>query len=81
MAQSCQREFEKLRILEWSRQSSRVCKVASDPKLMFRRLRQFDGVIEDRSKSGFFQSLFITTHVSSNTSIDLVRVGVNYRFH
>ncbi len=32
------------------------------------------------SKSGFFQSLFITTHASSNVSIDLVRVGLNYRF-
>lgn len=42
---------------------------------------QFEGVTEDRSKSGFFQSLFITTHVSSNVSIDLVRIGLNYQFH
>jgi hypothetical protein len=32
---------------------------------------QFDGVTEDRSKSGAFEGLFITTHVSSNVGIDL----------
>lgn len=42
---------------------------------------QFDGVTEDRGKSGFFPSLFITSHVSSNVGIDLVRVGVNYLFN
>jgi outer membrane immunogenic protein len=42
---------------------------------------QFDGVTEDRSKSGFFPGLFISTHVSSNVSIDVVRVGVNYLFN
>ena len=42
---------------------------------------QFDGVTEDRSKSGFFPSLFITTHVSSNVSINLMRVGLNYQFN
>ncbi len=41
---------------------------------------QFDGVTEDRSKPGFFQSLVISTHVASNVSTDLVRVGLNYRF-
>jgi outer membrane immunogenic protein len=42
---------------------------------------QFDGLSEDRSKSGFFPSLFITSHVSSNVGVDLVRVGVNYLFN
>ncbi len=42
---------------------------------------QFGAVTEDRSKSGFFPSLVITTHVSSNVGIDLVRVGLNYQFH
>jgi outer membrane immunogenic protein len=43
---------------------------------------QFDGVTEDRSKSSATVSgLFITTHVSSNVSVDLVRVGLNYQFH
>jgi outer membrane immunogenic protein len=43
---------------------------------------QFDGVTEDRSKSSAtVSSLFITTHVSSNVGVDLVRVGVNYLFH
>jgi outer membrane immunogenic protein len=42
---------------------------------------QFAGVTEDRSKSGFFPSLVITSHVSSNVGVDLVRVGVNYLFN
>ncbi len=43
---------------------------------------QFDGVTEDRSKtSSFVPSLFVTSHVSSNTGIDLVRIGLNYEFH
>jgi outer membrane immunogenic protein len=42
---------------------------------------QFDGVTEDRSKSGALQGLFITTHVSSNLGIDLARVGLSYQFH
>ncbi len=42
---------------------------------------QFDGVTEDRSKSSAsVQNLFITTHVSSNVGIDVVRLGVNYLF-
>jgi outer membrane immunogenic protein len=42
---------------------------------------QFDGITEDRSKSGFFPSLFISSHVSSNVGVDLVRVGLNYKFN
>ncbi len=42
---------------------------------------QFDGVTEDRSKSGIIPSLFITSHVSSNVGVDLVRVGMNYLFN
>jgi outer membrane immunogenic protein len=42
---------------------------------------QFDGVTEDRSKAGFFPSLVITSHVSSNTGIDIVRFGVTYLFN
>ncbi len=43
---------------------------------------QFGGVTEDRSKrSTFVPSLFVTSHVSSNVGIDLVRVGLNYQFH
>ena len=42
---------------------------------------QFDGVTEDRSKSGFFPSLFITSHVVSNAGMDLLRFGLSYRFH
>jgi outer membrane immunogenic protein len=42
---------------------------------------QFDGVTEDRSKSGAISGLFITTHVSSNVGIDLARVSLNYQFH
>ena len=42
---------------------------------------QFDGVTEDRNKSGFFQGLTITTHVSSNVGIDFVRAGINYHFN
>jgi outer membrane immunogenic protein len=41
---------------------------------------QFDGVTEDRSIQGVLP-VFITTHVSSNVSVDLVRVGLNYQFH
>jgi outer membrane immunogenic protein len=41
---------------------------------------QFDGVTEDRSIQGVLP-VFITTHVSSNVSVDLVRVGMNYQFH
>jgi outer membrane immunogenic protein len=42
---------------------------------------QFAGVTEDRSKSGFLPTLVITSHVSSNVGIDVVRVGVNYLFN
>ncbi len=43
---------------------------------------QFDGVTEDRSKtSSFVPSLFVTSHVSSNVSLDMVRIGLNYQFH
>jgi outer membrane immunogenic protein len=42
---------------------------------------QFDGVTEDRSKSGAFPGLFISSHVSSNVGIELARVGFNYQFH
>jgi outer membrane immunogenic protein len=42
---------------------------------------QFDGVTEDRSKSGSIPGVFVTSHVSSNTGIDVVRVGVNYLFN
>jgi outer membrane immunogenic protein len=42
---------------------------------------QFDGITEDRSKtSSFVPSLSVTSHVSSNASVDTVRVGVNYLF-
>jgi outer membrane immunogenic protein len=42
---------------------------------------QFDGVTEDRSKSSsFVASLFVTSRVSSNVSIDLARVGLSYQF-
>lgn len=42
---------------------------------------QFDGVTEDRSKSSsFIPSLFVTSYVSSNIGINLVRIGVNYLF-
>ncbi len=43
---------------------------------------QFDGVTEDRSKSSsFVPLLFVTSHMSSNVGIDVVRVGVNYLFN
>ncbi len=41
---------------------------------------QFDGVTEDRSIQGSVLPVLITTHVSSNVGVDLVRVGVNYLF-
>lgn len=42
---------------------------------------QFRGITEDRSKSSsVVPSLFVTSHVSSNANIDLVRVGLNYQF-
>ncbi len=42
---------------------------------------QFDGLTEDRSIQGSVLPVFITTHVSSNVGVDLVRVGVNYLFN
>ncbi len=42
---------------------------------------QFDGVTEDRSITGTRFPVLITSHVASNTGIDLVRVGVNYLFN
>jgi outer membrane immunogenic protein len=42
---------------------------------------QFDRITEDRSIQGSVLPVFITTHVSSNVGVDLVRVGVNYLFH
>jgi outer membrane immunogenic protein len=43
---------------------------------------QFDRITEDRSKSSsFIPSLLVTSHVSSNTGIDVVRFGVNYLFN
>ncbi len=42
---------------------------------------QFDGVTEDRSIQPVALPSLITTHVSSNVGVDIVRVGVNYLFH
>ncbi len=42
---------------------------------------QFDGITEDRSVQGIVAPVVITTHVSSNVGVDVVRVGVNYLFN
>ncbi len=42
---------------------------------------QFDGIKEDASIQAIVAPVFLTTHVSSNTGVDLVRVGVNYLFN
>jgi hypothetical protein len=42
---------------------------------------QFDRTIEDRSITGFVLPGRITTHVVADTSVDIVRVSVNYLFN
>ena len=42
---------------------------------------QFDGTKEDRSITGFVLPVTITTHIVSDTNVDIVRVGVNYLFN
>jgi outer membrane immunogenic protein len=43
---------------------------------------QFDGLTEERSKtSSFVPSLFVISHVSSNASVDIGRMSVNYLFN
>jgi outer membrane immunogenic protein len=42
---------------------------------------QFDGVTEDRSITGTRFPVVITTHVVTDTRVDVVRVGINYLFN
>jgi outer membrane immunogenic protein len=42
---------------------------------------QFDGITEDRSITGFVVPVLITSHLVTDTHVDIVRVGVNYLFN
>jgi outer membrane immunogenic protein len=42
---------------------------------------QFDGITEDRTIPGTVRPVVITSHVSSNLGVDVMRVAVNYLFN
>lgn len=42
---------------------------------------QFDGITEDRSRTGLVVPVSINSHVVTDTHVDIVRVGVSYLFN